>query len=176
MIISEKYIKVSENDYVILTGLIIDSQKNTYGDAQYLPYISVDSLQLSNYAEVCAPTLKTIEVNDKYEQNGYAVTIEKVELSEKETRVYVGVENNGSDEFSLQTYRSLIVQNGRQFDYQSNYEANYPEIQTDLRVGNKTNGIITFPKIDDSSFEIILFGYSDNYQENFDDYSYSINN
>jgi len=78
------------------------------------------------------------------------VTLQKVEFAEQETRVYLKVDNNGSDNFSVYSFNSKITQDGKQFGEQDNWEAEYPQIQTDLLVGNSTEGIIVFPTLEPS--------------------------
>lgn len=93
---------------------------------------------------------------------------------EKETRVYVKVENNGSDKFNMYSFNSRILQSGRQFDSAHNYAADYPEVQTGLSVGVTTEGIFCYPAIENASFQVVLEGRSENYREDFSPFTFDI--
>ena len=62
-------------------------------------------------------------VNNTIEQYGYSVTVQSVELAEKETRAYISVTNNGSSEFSLYGFNMVLIQDDTQYKYAPNYKA-----------------------------------------------------
>ena len=73
------------------------------------------------------PTIKSVELSRvTQDQLGYSITVEKVEFAEKETRVYVTIQNNGSSNFSAYSFNSKIIQNGKQYEEARNYSADYP--------------------------------------------------
>ena len=74
----------------------------------------------------------------------------------------------------LYSFDAKLIQNGKQYEEEPNYEADYPEVQTDLSVGVTTEGIITFQPIEEAPFQIILPAYSDNFSENIADYTFDI--
>lgn len=118
------------------------------------------------YQEACAPTLYTATVQTAAQtQCGYTVSVDSVELAEKETRVAVTVTNNGAAAFSIYDSSAKIVQNGKQFEREYNSYADYPELQSDLMVGASTTGIITFPVLEKADFDITLTGSSDDWDE-----------
>jgi len=134
-----------------------------------------DSVEVSSYKDIAAPTLKeVVPSNNTIEQFGYSVTVNKIELAKEETRVYLTVKNNGSNKFSLYSFNTLIIQDGKQFEEQSNYDAGYPEVQTDLTKGVQTEGIISFPPINDGNFKLTLEGSSDNYEETLKPFEFEI--
>ena len=100
--------------------------------------------------------------------------MQKVELAETETRVYVSITNNGTDTFDMYSFNAKLIQNGKQYEEEANYEADYPEIQNDLSIGVTTEGIITFPPIEEAPFQIVLPANSGNYHEEINDYTYDL--
>ncbi len=174
--IPDRNFEVKSGDYVRIIGKVGEEFKgnNAFGGGVTAPTVYAKECEVVSYIEAVSPALSTIEVNQTIAQLGYAVTVQKVELAEDETRIYVKVENNGSDKFSLYSFSSLLVQNGKQFQEQSNWDADYPDIQTDLLVGNTTEGIIAFPKIEKADFAIVLEGHSGNYREDFEEFRYEI--
>lgn len=158
---------VKMNDYIHVIGLV-DSQyegTNILGGTIGAPYIIAKEYETMSYIDAVSPTKETIEINDTVSQYDYSITFEKVELAEKETRVYVSIQNNGKSVFHVYSFNAVLSQNGKQFSEESNYEADYPAIESDLRAGNSTKGIITFNAIDNQPFSLIIDAGSENYEE-----------
>lgn len=140
--------------------------ENALGSKITAPAIVADSVEVVTYQEACAPTLYTATVQTAAQtQCGYTVSVDSVELAEKETRVAVTVTNNGAAAFSIYDSSAKIVQNGKQFEREYNSYADYPELQSDLMVGASTTGIITFPVLEKADFDITLTGSSDDWDE-----------
>lgn len=168
---------VAVDDYVRVTGVVQGEDRgyNAFGGIISAPRVLADSIEIVSYAEAAAPSLKTVELSGvTQDQYGYSVTVHKVEFAEKETRVYVSIQNNGSSSFSVYSFNTKIVQDGKQYEEERNYRADYPEIQTDLQPGASTQGVIAFPAMNQSDFQIIFEGYSDNWDESIEDYTFNI--
>ena len=174
--IKDKEFKVNSNDYLKITGTVGDSFKgsNSFGGEISAPTITARSYEKISYKDAVSPTLKSIEVNQTQTQHGYSVTVQKIEIAKEETRAYIKVYNGGSSRFNLYSFNSKITQNGKQYDQENNYEADYPKVQTDLLIMNSTEGIITFPAIEEEAFLMILEGRSENWNEKFTPYSFII--
>ena len=161
------------DEYVRIVGEVTDvfEGENMMGGKIIAPGIRADSLEVISYMDAVAPTLYTATATtSSVDQYGYVVTIQKVELAESETRAYVSITNNGSEAFDLYKYSAKIIQNGKQYEQESNYNADYPDVQGDLSVGVTTEGIITFPAIESAPFQIIIPGRSENWNEEIKDY------
>ena len=84
-------------------------------------------------------------------------------------------QNNTGDKFSIYTYSAKVVQNGSQYECESNYEANYEEISSDLLPGVSSSGIICFPKIDSAtSFQVFIEGNSSNWELDFEPFVFDV--
>ncbi len=174
--IHDKDFKVNEDDYLHIVGRVDDkfTGKNALGGEVTAPVITAREYEIYSYIDALAPTLKTVDVNQTQTQLGYSVTVQKVEYAENETRVYFKVDNQGSDKFSVYSFNTKLTQNGKQYEEQDNWDAKYPEIQTDLLVGNSSEGIIAFPPISDGAFSLIIEGSSDNWKETLSPYVFNI--
>lgn len=170
-------IDLKDGTYIKLKGTVYGSVEgeNAFGAKVTGPMIVTDSIEVVSYQDVVAPAIHTITLDEPTQtQRGYSVTIEKIELAEKETRVYIKVENNGSDKFNLYSFNSIIVQNGKQYEEETNYSADYPQVQTSLRAGVSTEGIFCYPAIEYESFELVLDGSSENYREEIKPFAFEI--
>ena len=126
------------------------------------------------YIEAVSPTIKTVEINEIQSQNGYEVTMNKIEFAEDETRLYITVKNNGNSVFHLYKFNIVILQDENQFNYQASFDSNYPELNEYLYVGAKTEGIIILPNMEIADLKIIAKGTSDNYNEKFQDFVWNV--
>ena len=170
--------QLEDGQYVKVTGVVdhVAEGENMMGVTITAPAILADTVEVSSYIDVVSPTIATAAaIQSTVDQYGYAVTLEKVELAENETRLYVSLTNNGPGNFTLYEFNATIIQDGTQYEYQSNYDADYPELQNDIRPGVTTEGIITFPAIQQAPFQVIMEAHSNNWSENFSEYTFDVN-
>ncbi|WP_040659714.1 DUF4352 domain-containing protein [Oscillibacter ruminantium] len=168
---------LSANDYVQICGKVAGTfeGENMVGGKIIAPAIQATSVTKTSYQDAIAPTQSVATAGvPTQDQFGYSVTVQKVELADKETRAYISITNNGKDTFSLYSFNAIILQNGKQYDYVANYDADYPEIQTDLRPGITTEGVITFPAIEASAFQLIMEASSADWDEDVQDYTFDL--
>ena len=167
-----------EGDYIRVKGYVKGDleYENAFGAVMSAPAIEAregDVVKIS-YMEAVAPANKTILPGLSINQFEHVVMVDKVEFSGVETRVYVTVTNNSSYELHLYSYSARIVQGGRQFESDSNYEADYPEISSSILPGVTSSGILTFPVISPSDFQLVLDGSSGNYRQDLVPYQFEI--
>ena len=176
-VIYDDDIKLSEDDYVIVTGTVqgTEEYENMLGGTVETVMFHASSVEVVDYKDAVAPTLKEVQVNESKTQYGYKVTVEKVEFAEKETRVYVKVDNGGKSTVSIYAYDAIAVQNGKQYQHEDNWEAEYPELQSDLRSGNSTEGVLVFKGLEQKYFKVIMGGYSDDWEEDIKDFEINVN-
>lgn len=175
MIYYDTATEVKHGDYISCTGYIksITEYKNAYDAKLYVPTVYSKDLIVSTYIDVMRPTIDIINFDElKYEKFGYSISIEKIEFSDVETRVYANVTNNGKS--ALYVNDPVIVQNGKQYNSSSNYEANYTEIPYEVVKGASCSGLIVFPAIDNTDFKLKINLHSDNYDEEFDEFTFKI--
>lgn len=169
-------ISLSSDDYVKITGKVDGAFKgeNMMGGKITAPKIVADSVEKVSYIDAMSPTLKSVDVNSTQDQFGYNITLNKVEFAKTETRVYVSITNNGSKNFGVYGVSSKIKQGSNQYDYQSNYEAGYPDLQSNIMPGVTTEGIITFPPLEQANFTFIITGISQNWRESVNPFSFEV--
>ncbi len=169
--------EVKQDDYIYIDGRVYDlfEGENAFGGTVTAPRIVAGMLEIKTYQEVMVPTEKTIEIDEKQEQYGYEVILEKVEFAESETRVYLTINNNGVSNFSVYTFNMKLIQNKNQYEEQSNWEADYPEIKTDLYPDTTSRGIMCFPAISQTDdFALYIDGSSDDWNEDIEEYKFEI--
>lgn len=166
-----------DNDYVYVDGEITGSYSghNAFGGEVNAVKIVATTARKSSYAEAASPAIKTFDGIEPIEQHGCSVTIDKVEVSSSETRIYITATNNSDKEFRIYSYSSKIVQGGKQYDSTYNYKADYEKLQSGILSGVTSSGVIVFDKIDENAeFDFIIKGYNSNYSLDFEDYKFTI--
>lgn len=167
---------IKADDFIYVLGEVKDvfEGENLFGARITAPVIKANEIKILSYIEACSPTIKTVEVNDTKTQLGYEITLNKIEFSKTETRVYITIKNNGSSKFSVYSFNAKILQGENQFTEEDNWDADYPKIQTELMVGAKTEGIIAFPPLETSNLSLILEGSSEDWDEDIENYVFDI--
>lgn len=160
-------LQIAEDDYVKVTGIVEDEfvGENMMGAEITVPRILADKVEVVDYVTAMAPTLKAIEVNQTQNQYGVQIILEKVEFAKDHTRVYVTVKNGTQEELSFHSYSAKFVVGNQQFEVEDVYEADYPQVSTDILPSIESSGIITFPAIDPNTtaFQFYAESSSNNY-------------
>lgn len=156
----DKETKIKDGDVVVKGVFLAESDiaKLSNGMVQQEGILVVEAVELevTDYMNAFAPTLKEIEINETQEQLGYKVTFEKIEFAEKETRLYVSVENDTDKTLSVYNYDYTMVAGRRNYDGEyGRYPADYPEIPTELHAGTDGEGIVVFEAVDLEKLENI---------------------
>lgn len=110
-----------------------------------------------------------------YETKGYTIQIDKVEFYDNETRIYLVVINDGKAVLSVDADGSIIVQNKKQFNTESIYEADYDELPYSIAKGATASGAISFPVVETTEFEYTIELHSDDHDEDFSDIIFTVN-
>lgn len=138
------------------------------------------AVEKTTYMEAFAPTVKELSLNVSVDQNGFVVTVDKVEYADSETRVYLTVTNNSGYNTSYGVYSIRLIQDGQQIEQDqsssSAYMGDYPQLSYDVSAGASTSGVLVFPAIDQTkNFQVIVPDtFSDNYDLEFSDYTLDV--
>lgn len=165
--------ELEDDDYIRLTGEVVNvfEGQNMMGGTIVAPAILAYKIEVLSYKDAVMPTIATATAtNATIDQFGYTVTVQNIELAEQETRVYISIQNNGANEFSLYDFNAVLIQDRTQYETQPNYVADYPEHQTTIRPGITTEGVIVFPAIQQQPFQLIMEGSSYDWNEDIEDY------
>lgn len=119
---------------------------NAFGARITAIAISADTVEKVNPVDVLAPAKLKIDVNKTSEQNGYSVTLQKIELADRETRVYLSVKNGTNNKIYFWEHNAKVLQNNKQLDAQMNLD--YPKVQSEILPGAVSEGIVVFPGLD----------------------------
>lgn len=166
-------------DFIFVDGFVRGEHEgeNALGGKVSAPSIEAIEIKKSNYIDAFSPTVKAIEVNQEIDQYGAKIILEKVEFADNETRLYITISNETNDKFNIWTHSAKVIQESKQYEKEYNFDSDYPEIQSDLESGVKTEGILNFPKLDKDLGELrfIIDGSSSNWDTKIEPYEFNVN-
>ena len=170
--IQDPNLDVSNGDIVYVKGVVGDvfEGTNAFGATIVAPQILANSIEKSDYATAFSPALKVIEVNQEINQHGYSMTLERIELAASETRVYLKIKNDSSDNISFYSFNSVIIQGSNQISEEDNWDADYQEINSEIFPGVTSQGVVTFAPVDiqGENLKLVFEGSSDDYYLDFE--------
>jgi hypothetical protein len=171
-------VDLKRNDVIHVWGVVLKkvTGQNAFGAEVNAPMIRATKIEKADYATAFVPAIKTIQVNQEQNQYGYILKIGKVEIADKETRVYVNIQNHSQNKISFYSFNTKMVQGNRQLKEQSNYEENYPKIDSELLPDIVADGVLTFEPVnlDGGNIKIVLEGSSDNYENTFKPFVFDV--
>ncbi|MEI3611871.1 DUF4352 domain-containing protein [Pseudogracilibacillus sp. SO30301A] len=171
-------VEVHTDDYVQVKGIVTDEfeGENLMGGTVIAPVVEASSIEVIDYITAVSPTLKEIEVNETIKQHGVEVELQKIDIAENETRVYVKLSNNTADTVFFDAYGAKLVTGNNQFEVVDNYESGLPEIPFDILSGIESEGVLTFPAIDENTDSITFHSeaHSDDYELDFKPFVFEI--
>lgn len=166
------------DDYILVDGKISGAfeGENMMGAEITSPLIDVVKIERLSYIDAVSPTIKELTSSTgEINQHDCIVKIDKVELAENETRVYITATNNSDQKFNIYSFNTKIIQGSTQFEEETNFDADYQELQSELLPGTSSSGIISFPAIDqNASFQVYAEGQNENYDLDFVPYVFDI--
>lgn len=173
---------ISTDDYVAIDAKIegaYDGQTVMGVDATWA-HLTAVGIEKTTYMDAFVPTVKELAPNVSAEQNGFSVSVDKIEYADTETRVYLTATNNSEYTTSYGVYSIRLIQDGQQIEQDSAsssaYMGDYPELSYDVSAGASTSGVVVFPAIDQTKdFQVIVPDtYSDNYELEFSDFTLDV--
>lgn len=130
------------------------------GATSDIPMISLEKITKISCLEAKYPATKTIVVGQSQIQGNMKVTVDKVEISDYNTRIFAKVENLG-DSNGINFYGGTIVQGQKQYDSTfAPYGVSEESLNfvTDIQNGVVDEGVLFFEPIGNQSFQLMLKG------------------
>lgn len=171
-------LNVKSDDCAIAEGHIKGKSKMQYsftGASHDAPWISLEKITKISCLEAKYPPTKTINVGQSQTQGSMKVTIDKVEISDYNTRIYGKVENLGNSD-GINFYGGTIVQGQKQYDSTfgpygiTEKSLNYA---TNIQSGVVYEGVLFFEPIVNQPFQLMLKGYDSGTLQTINSYSIS---
>lgn len=160
-------LKLKSDDYVRVKGSVLGSLagENAFGGSIEAPTVEAEDVTIIDAAEAIDPTQETVEVGQTLTDQGFSITLNRVEFGEETTKAYISAQNGTNAAASFYTYDAKVVQDSSQVDVSEDlYVYDLPEPQSDLAPGVQTEGVVVFGPVESSQpFTVQFEWFSENY-------------
>jgi len=161
---------LNTDDYVRVQGEVLGAfeGENAFGASLTTPAVQASDVSTVSAGQAVDPATEVREIGQTLGDQGFEVTLDKIEFGEDSTRAYVKMVNNTGRGASFYTFDAKIQQGSTQVDYLEDSFAYYEEEpQSELRPDVETEGVLAFESVNpDEPFELIVPWSSDNYNIN----------
>ncbi len=164
--IEEKDLELETDDYVHVVGTVRGSVEgeNLFGGTVTAVGVEASKVEHVSAVSVVDPAQKTIQVDRTLTDQNFSITLKRIEFGEATTRAYVSAYNGTGTVAYFYNYDTKIIQGSRQFDQETTYDYEVKTPQSELNAGVRTDGVVTFGKVDPSQpMEVRFEWHSDNY-------------
>ncbi len=138
-----------EDDCVKVTGKVEDQfyGTNAFSATRIVPSISARTIDKIDCTQAINPALKTVVLEKTQMKGGIKVVFHKVEFSDKNTRVYLTVDNLNQN-IGFYDFNAKALQGKKQYSTTYSYDVTYPQIKSDIPPGIEENGVVLFDPLD----------------------------
>lgn len=178
IVIGQSDFDIKADMYLEIEGTVEGQEEyeNAFGAKMSAPLIRANKILKDSEINTLAPTQNAVTVNQAQDQNGILITLEKIEFAEEETRFYIKAKNNTNKNANVYSFDMKVTQGNQQFEPESKFSDDYPEIKSEILPGIESAGIVVFKKIDYNAKQLnfIAEASSENYELNFNPYTFQI--
>ncbi len=142
---------LDSDDYVRVKGEVLGAfeGENAFGATITAPMVQASEVDPLSAGQATDPAIKVVKIGRTLGNQGFEVTLEKIEFGKESTRAYVKLANNTGRGASFYSFDAKIVQGTTQVDYlEDSYDYYEEEPQDELRPGVVTEGVIPFEPVD----------------------------
>ena len=156
--------EVNDGDYLYIEGSV-DGEfegENALGGKISCPQISATYIEKIDVTKAI-PAEKTVKVNKTITRGKYKATVKKVDFTGEDLRIYLNVENSGSEDFSNYPNEGKVVQGGKQ--YEAEFVSIYPSPSMTIKPGASSESVIVFKGVKQSDFKYTFSGYDSEFND-----------
>jgi hypothetical protein len=136
-----------EDDCVKVSGIVEEQfyGTNAFSATRIVPSISARTIEKIDCNQAINPALKTVVSEKSQIKGGIKVVFHKAEFSDKNTRVYLTVENlNPKVGITFYESDAKAIQGNRQYTTAYSFDVDYPSIKSDIPPGIREDGVVLF--------------------------------
>ena len=163
------------DDCVRVTGIVEDQfyGTNAFSATRIVPSISSRTIDKIDCSQAINPALKTVVLEKTQIKGGIKVVFHKVEFSDKNTRVYLTVENvNQKASIGFYDFNAKAFQGKKQYSTTYSYDVTYPQIKADIPPGIEENGVVLFDPLDYKIQRSAKFQFEATRQDTYDTFNF----
>ena len=169
---------VTEGQWVQIQGALHSywNTQNLMGGELRLPVVAARRVVSITRADAF-PASRAVQVDQSITQHGLTITLQRLEIADLETRLYVHAINNSPNKASLYAFDAVLVQGTQQIKKKDVFDQDLEEPDTTLVSGTETQGILLFESMSPDTSPVRLIWEdprTDDYSLTFDDWEWTI--
>lgn len=164
-----------EDDCVKVTGIVEEefAGTNMFSAIRIVPSISARTIDKVDCTQAINPAVKTVVLEKPQIKGGIKVVFHKVEFSDKNTRVYLTVENlNQKASIGFYDFNAKALQGKKQYATTYSYDVEYPQIKSDIPPRIEENGVVLFDPLDYKTQRNANFQFEATRQDTYDTFNF----
>lgn len=142
--------QVEVGAYVRVKGAMagVYEGRDAGGATVHGPLLRATQVEVLTREAAVAPALKTAAVQQRLEQHGLSITLQRVEWAQRETRCYVSVANGSTEAAAVAARGAKLVQGSRQFESLAMDDPVHPPLPDELVPGVTAETVLVFGPAD----------------------------
>lgn len=161
----------TQEDCVKVTGVVEDQfvGTNMFLATLIVPSISARTIDKVDCSQGLDPAVKTVGLEKTQTKGGIKVTFHKVDFSDKNTRVYLTVENvHQKASISFYDFNAKALQGNKQYSTDYSFIVDYPKIESNIPPGIEETGVILFEPLNHKTQTTARFQFEATRQDTYD--------
>ena len=140
--------ELTESQWVRVRGALHSywNTENLLGAELRVPVVAAQSVAVIARKDAF-PSIRSIDVDESITQYGLTITLQRVEIAETETRLYVHAMNNSLNKASLYAFDAVLVQGTHQIMRKEVFGQDVVEPDSTLVAGTETEGVLLFDPV-----------------------------
>lgn len=118
--------------------------ENAFGGTVSAVEVDADKVERVEGVDAIDPTKKTLTVGKTVENEGFSLTLQKLEFGTKHARAYISARNDGEKTVKLDFNRSKITRGDDRFGNRDPYDYHLDKPKGGLPTGVQTEGWVIF--------------------------------
>ena len=152
VVVSDNKVKYEDGEYIKVKGKVLGKAQVVDAESTEMTAVKLEAKNI--------PSEETLDIGYDVKVKGVSATVQKVDLTSNETRVYIKVKNGTKKNIEIYPDQSILSQDGN--DYESdleNYLYDDVHMQKNIKAGASISGVIIFKRIDSNlPFKFTLEG------------------
>ncbi len=150
LVLGDDKLKYEEGEYIKVKGKILGKvtvvdEEGTEMDAVKLKAKKIKKIKSTD----AIPAEDTLDIGYNVKMKGVSASIEKIDFTSDDTRVYIKVKNDTKKTIEIYPNQSLIVQDGNDYvSDEENFVYEDVHLAKSVKAGEATSGVIVFKRID----------------------------
>ena len=161
VVVSDNKVKYEDGEYIKVKGKVIGKAQVVDAESTEMTAVKLEAKKIQKIKSTDAiPAEETLDIGYDVKVKGVSATVQKVDLTSDETRVYIKVKNGTKKNIEIYPNQSILSQDGNDYEADlENYLYDDVHMQKNIKAGASISGVIIFKRIDSNlPFKFTLEG------------------